>query len=497
VLNNINSKKMIKAIRGYGKMERIKPKITTKISYDCLKLETNDLYQILLIMGKYFEKYELKFYDSKIKRHNNSEIKESNNSEIKGSNNSEIKGSDNVSTSPFMRSKELKLTLNQDNAIDYLENASDNKKFHLMDLSAENSNGSFKFSLDWNGSFIEFDTLQCKGIVLELEDIILEKQKIFGNYHYYLKYILINITLVILLILFNIDPILLLICAVFINSFLFLSGDDFLPVSMFNQVQLNKLSPIPPISPKNDFLLPEYFTIYKNDILDIVDLLGDDEYSIVIGDYLLRNEDNISESIKIISDEDGEIQSKFSIETKWLDISISRDELSFFDIEEKWKTVTGTATNPEYIHIESNDLYKKGAGLEIRDIFTKRKNKTLTFSLSTWLILISAIVVTAVNSYFLITSSMPYLVNVTLSGQIIVYIIFAIGIIFMFSFIYSILLIIYYSIHIKQRNIILYNYNKRPLIRKNAIVLLLFPLIASAMGMILYEVLKYVFSLAL
>ena len=473
---------MIKTTKGYKTMKRIKPKITTKISYYCLKLETKDLYQILLIIAKYFEKYKLTFYDSKIKR----------------TNNSKIKGQYNTSTNPLMRSKKLKLTLNQDNAIDYLENINDYTKFHLMDLTAENSDGSFKFSLDWGDSFIEFDTLLCKGIVLELEDIILEKQKIFGTYHYYLKYILINMILVILLILFNINIVLLLICAVFINSFLFLSVDDFLPVSMFNKIRLNKLSSVPPISPKNDFLLPEYFTIYKNDILDIVDLLGECEYSIVIGDYLLTNEDNISESIKIISDEDGEVQNKFSIETKWLDISISRDELSFFDIEEKLKTVTGTATKPEYIHVESDDLYAKGVGLEIRDIFTKRKNKTLTFSLSTLLILIGAIVVTGVNSYYLISSTiMPYLTNVPLFGQIMVYIIVAIGIIAMFSIIYTILFIMYYSIHINQRNIVLYNYNKRPLIRKNAIVLLLFPLIASAMGMILYEVLKYVFNLVL
>jgi len=489
MLNNINSKKMIKAIRGYGKMERIKPKITTKISYDCLKLETNDLYQILLIIGKYFEKYELKFYDSKIKRRNNSEIK--------GSDNSEIKGSDNVSTSSFMRSKELKLTLNQDNAIDYLENASDNKKFHLMDLSAENSNGSFKFSLDWKGSFIEFNTLQCKGIILELEDIILGKQKIFGKYHYYLKYILLNMILVILLILFNIDPILLLICAVFINSFLFISGVDFLPVSMFNRIQLNKLSSATLIIPTNSFLLPEYFTLYKNDILDIVDLLKECEYSIVIGDYLLTNEDNISQAIKIISDEDGEAQNKLSIKTKWLDISISRDKLSSFDIDGKLEYLTRTGNDPEHIPVKSNDIYKKGVGLEIRDIFTKRKNKILTSSIGSFLMLSIAIVITAVNSYYLISSIIPYLINATFSGQIMTYIIVAIGIIFMFAIIYAILLIMYYSIHINQRNIVLYNYNKRPLIRKNAIVLLLFPLIASAMGMILYEILKYVFILAL
>jgi len=459
-------------------MERIKPKITKKISYDCLKLETKDLYQILLIIEKYFEKYELKFYDSKIKRQDNDEIK-------------------NLDNTPLKRSKELKLTLNQDNAIDYLENISSSEKFHLMDLNAENSNDSFKFSLDWKNSFIKFDTLQGKGIVLELEDIILEKQKILGEYYHYLKYILINIILVILLILFPNDSILFLICAVFVNTFLFLSGFDFLPVSMFNQVQLNKLSPVTPIIPTNKFLLPEYFTLYKNDILDIVDLLGEKEHSIVIGDYLLTNEDNISKAIKIISEEDGEVQNKFSIKTKWLDISISRDELSSFDIEEKLKYVIEVATEPEYIHVESDDLYKKGFALEIRDIFTKRKNKILTLSLSTLLILIISIVITAVNSYYLVSSIMPYLTNVTLSGNIVTYIIIAIGILVMFSIIYSTLLIMYYSIHINQRNIVLYNYNKRPLFTKNAIVPLLLPLVASAMGMVLYEVLQYVFSLVL
>jgi len=463
------------------KMERIKPKITTKISYDCLKLETENLYQILLIIEKYFEKYELKFYDSKVKRHNNSEIK----------------GSDNASINPLMRSKELKLTLHQDNTLDYLENIKNNEEFHLMDLTCENSNGSFKFSLDWKDSFIEFDTLQGKGIALELEEIILGKQKI-GKYYHYLKYILINIILLILLILFHIDSILFLICAVFVNSFLFLFNVDFLPVTMFNRIQLNKLSSLTPIIPTNNFLLPEYFTLYKNDILDIVYLLGECEYSIVIGDYLLTNEDNIPESIKIISEEDGEIQNKFSIKTKWLDVSIAIDKLSTFDIDRKLEYLIKTANNPEYIHVGSNDLYKKGSALEIRDIFTKRKNKILTSSLATLLMLIISIVITAVNSYYLISSSiMPYLINVTLSGKIMTYIIVAIGIFFMFAIIYSMLLIIYYSIHINQRSIVLYSYNKRPLITKNAIVLLLLPLVASSLGMILYEVLRYVFSLVL
>ena len=473
---------MIKARKGSEKMERIKPKITTKITYDCLKLETEGLYQILLIIGKYFEKYELKFYDIKIKRRNNSEIKES----------------DNASINSHVRRKELKLTLHQDNAIDYLKNIEDSQKFYLMDLTCENSNGSFQFSLDWKNSFIKFDKFHSKGIVLELEDIIIGKQKIFGKYYHYLKYILINIILLILLILFHIDPVLFLICAAFINSFLFLYGVDFLPVSMFNMIQLNKLQSITPIIPTNNFLLPEYFTLYRNDILDIVDLLGDDEYSIVIGDYLLTNEDNISKSIKIISDEDGEIQNKFSIKTKWFDILISRDELSFFDIDKKLEYIIKTANNSEYICVGTNDLYKKGTALEIRDIFTKRKNKILNSTLGSLLMLIISIVITAVNSYYLISSSIvPYLINVTLSGKIITYIIVAIGIIFMFSIIYTILLTMYYSIHINQRNIVLYNYNKRPLIRKNAIYLLLFPLIASAMGMILYEVLKYVFTLVL
>jgi len=463
-------------------MERIKPEITKKITYNCLKLETKELYQILLIIGKYFEKYELEFYESKLKRHTISETEKHNKS---------------ISIELFTRDKELKLTLNQDNAIDYLENISDNKKFHLMDLNARNSIGSFKFSLDWRDSFIEFDTLHGKGIVLELENIILDKQKVFSSYYYYLKYILVNIILVILLILFNINLVFFLICAVFINLFLFLSDTDFLPVSMFNQLKLNELQSLPDVTPKNDFLLPEYFTIYKNDILDIVELLGDSKYSIVIGEYLLTNEDNIRESIKIIADEDGEIQNEFSIKTEWLDISISRgEELSFFDLDEKMRSVVGTATNPEYININSDDLYKKGSALEIRDVFTKRRNKTLTFSLTTILILISAIAVTGINSYYLIsTSILPYLINVPLSGQIMTGIIVAIGILFMFTLIYTMLLILYYSIHINQRNIILYNYNKRPPIRKNAIYLLLLPLLASAMGMILYELLNYLFSL--
>jgi len=357
-------------------IKRNKRKITTKTHYGCLNLNTNDLYQILSIIDDYFEKYELKINNT------------------------------------FNNDKIIK---HKQDALDCLEDIKNNEfynqKFNQMGLTAKNSNNNvFKISLNHKNSFIECYDFKSKGIVHHLEDILNEREKRFGKTRskiskYHLNVLTIGLIIVSVAILLSLplDPIIKLIITIFLvilepilatsSVFLFLFEKFF-----YNTIHLNKLD-------ENNYSrqlvnridLPKFFTLYKDDILDIVSLLDENNYEVTIGNYSFTHKDNIQKSLERIADENGKYQKEININSE-IEIILNPN-------------------NDSYISFNPDQLYYTGISLEIRDIIDKRENKLFK---SFELIVYSLIsIIEQILIFLLIIFGISLLISTTFSIDII------------------------------------------------------------------------------
>ena len=445
-------------------LKRNKRKITTKTHYGCLNLDTDDLYDILSIINDYYGNFELKIYNSlKIKHVIYYLIFSEYN--------------------PFNISK---IQCNQDNAFNFLKNIKTskfyNKKFNQMELTAKTSyNNIFRISLSIEDSFIECHDFESKGIVFYLEDILKKRGKIFAKTRFKISILIIIMILVVftaslgsslyLTTILNTHPnISILFFIIFCILFLTTVYSMFYYKNYYNTIHLNKKTNNYPYSNHLDNIidLPTVFTIYRDDILDISSLLDENNYSVEIGNYSFTNKDNIQESLKMIADEDGEFQKEIRLN------------------DNRIKIILNSSGN-SYVVFSFNDLYGVGIASEIKNIIDKRANKILILLKKNQMIC-NFIAVTLMTSFTLIFMNI-FPPKSDFSLVLYLYIL----VLFFPLFI----VIIYYLLFSLQRNIILYNYNKRFLTKNllnTLIVGLTVALFTGIIGLTLPIILEFLLS---